>query len=59
MKIVVDTPEDYKKWLKEKATFSEELKTAATAASDEKNTKEKDTTVTVASDKMMVQVEKK
>jgi cytochrome c oxidase subunit 2 len=59
MKIVVDTPEDYKKWLKEKATFSEELKSAATAASDEKNTKEKDTTVTVASDKMMVQVEKK
>ena len=60
MKIVVDTPEDYKKWLKEKATFSEELKSAATAATDEKNTKEKDTTVTVvASDKMMVQVEKK
>jgi cytochrome c oxidase subunit 2 len=26
MKIVVDTPEEYKKWLKDKPTFAEELK---------------------------------
>jgi len=29
MKIVVDTPEDYKKWLAGKATIAEEVKTAA------------------------------
>ena len=33
MKIVVDSPEDYKKWLKEKPTLIEEVKTA-TAAPD-------------------------
>ena len=31
MKIVVDTPEDYKKWLKEKATLVQEVKTALAA----------------------------
>ena len=29
MKIVVDTPEEYQKWLKEKSTFKDELKAAA------------------------------
>lgn len=35
MKIVVDSPEDYKKWLKEKATIVQSVKTAATEASAE------------------------
>ncbi len=33
MKIIVDTPEDYKKWLASKPTFAEELKASKTAAS--------------------------
>jgi cytochrome c oxidase subunit 2 len=32
MKIIVDTPEDYKKWLKEKATVVQEVKAAKTPA---------------------------
>ena len=32
MKIVVDTPEDYKKWLSEKPTIAEEIKAAKTTA---------------------------
>jgi cytochrome c oxidase subunit II len=32
MKIVVDTPEDYKKWLNEKPTVVQEVKTAKTSA---------------------------
>ena len=32
MKVIVDTPEDYKKWLKEKATLVQEVKTAKTPA---------------------------
>ena len=59
MKIVVDTPEDYKKWLNEKPSFSEELKTAAAAPATDANAKGKDTTASVASNKMMAQVEKK
>jgi heme/copper-type cytochrome/quinol oxidase subunit 2 len=51
-------PEDYKKWLKEKSTFKEELKAAAASASKETVSKDKDTTV-LASDKMMAQEEKK
>ncbi len=59
MKIVVDTPEDYKKWLNEKPSFSEELKTAAAAPATDANAKGKDTTASVASNKMMAQVENK
>lgn len=48
MKIVVDTPEDYKKWLKEKATIVQSVKTAATEASaatlTEQGATKKDTT---------------
>ena len=48
MKVVVDTPEDYKKWLSEKPTVVQEVKTAnaSTSASDEvgkDSTKAKDT----------------
>jgi cytochrome c oxidase subunit II len=59
MKIVVDTPEEYKKWLKEKPTFAEELKTAAATPATDANAKGKDSTVAVHSDKMMAQVVKK
>lgn len=62
MKIVVDTPEDYKKWLKEKPTFSEELKTAAAsqaAPADQPNVKQKDSSAAVSSEKIVAQVEKK
>jgi cytochrome c oxidase subunit 2 len=59
MKIVVDTPEDYKKWLKEKPTFAEELKTASAAPATDTNAKGKDSTASVASNKMMAQVVKK
>jgi cytochrome c oxidase subunit 2 len=31
MKVVVDTPEDYKKWLSEKTTLSQDIKAAAAA----------------------------
>jgi cytochrome c oxidase subunit 2 len=48
MKIVVDTPEDYKKWLSEKTTLVQAVKDAAKeeqAAKDaEKNPAIKDTT---------------
>jgi cytochrome c oxidase subunit 2 len=48
MKVVVDTPEDYKKWLSEKPTVVQEVKTsnASAPASDEvgkDSTKAKDT----------------
>jgi cytochrome c oxidase subunit 2 len=32
MKVIVDTPEDYKKWLEDKATIVQEVKTAKTPA---------------------------
>jgi cytochrome c oxidase subunit 2 len=32
MKVIVDTPEDYKKWLQDKATIVQEVKTAKTPA---------------------------
>lgn len=38
MKIVVDTPEEYKKWLSDKATLVQEVKTAKTAAPAEGGT---------------------
>jgi len=31
MKVVVDTPEDYKKWLSEKTTLAQDIKAAAAA----------------------------
>ncbi|MBC7606270.1 MAG: cytochrome c oxidase subunit II [Burkholderiales bacterium] len=44
MKIVVDTPEDYKKWLQGKPTVAEEIKTAgATPATPDANAKTGDT----------------
>jgi cytochrome c oxidase subunit II len=38
MKVVVDTPEDYKKWLSDKATLVQEVKTAKTPAHEEGGT---------------------
>jgi len=57
MKIVVDTPEEYKKWVASKPTFKEELKAATAAPATDANAKESDTT-TVPSDKMVAQVVK-
>jgi cytochrome c oxidase subunit II len=45
MKVVVDTPEDYKKWLSDKATLVQEVKTAKTPAPEEGGT-DKDSTGT-------------
>lgn len=59
MKIVVDTPEEYKKWLKEKPTFGEELKTAAAGPASENGGEKKDTTSSPAADKVLAQVVKK
>lgn len=44
MKIVVDTPEDYKKWLKDKATLVQEVKAANTPEPAEGASDAKDTT---------------
>lgn len=57
MKIVVDTPEEYKKWVASKPTFKEELKAATAAPATDANAKGSDTT-TVPSDKMVAQVVK-
>jgi cytochrome c oxidase subunit 2 len=57
MKIVVDTPEEYKKWVSSKPTFKEELKAATAAPATDANAKGSDTT-TVPSDKMVAQVVK-
>ena len=57
MKIVVDTPEEYKKWVASKPTFKEELKAATAAPVTEVNAKGSDTT-TIPSDKMVAQVVK-
>ena len=44
MKIIVDTPEDYKKWLQGKPTVAEEIKTAGAApATTDANAKTGDT----------------
>jgi cytochrome c oxidase subunit 2 len=49
MKIVVDTPEDYKKWLASKPTIAEEVKAAAaTPAAPDANAKGTDTAKAVA-----------
>ncbi|WP_309642455.1 cytochrome c oxidase subunit II [Flavobacterium sp.] len=58
MKIVVDTPEEYKKWVASKPTFKEELKAAAATPATDAKAKGADSTV-VPSDKMMAQVVKK
>jgi cytochrome c oxidase subunit 2 len=57
MKIVVDTPEEYKKWLKEKSTFKDELKAAAATPEAAGSTKGKDSTA-VTADKIVAVVEK-
>ncbi len=57
MKIVVDTPEEYKKWVASKPTFKEELKAATAVPATDANAKESDTTI-VSSDKMVAQVVK-
>ncbi len=45
MKVVVDTPEEYKKWLSDKTTLVQEVKTAKTPAPEEGGT-DKDSTGT-------------
>ena len=58
MKIVVDTPEDYKKWLKEQGqkTIVSAVKVAAleAKATEEKAMPTKDTSATVAKDTTVV-----
>jgi cytochrome c oxidase subunit 2 len=45
MKVIVDTPEDYKKWLSDKATLVSEVKAAkATAEPVEGDVKSSDST---------------
>jgi cytochrome c oxidase subunit 2 len=44
MKIIVDTPEDYKKWLQDKATIVQEVKTAKTPAAPVDGAKGADST---------------
>jgi cytochrome c oxidase subunit 2 len=58
MKIVVDTPEEYKKWVASKPTFKEELKAASATPATDINAKGSDTT-TAPSDKMVAQLVKK
>jgi cytochrome c oxidase subunit II len=59
MKIVVDTPEEYKKWLKEKPTLIEEVKTAtAVPEAADANVKGTDTAKT-ADVKLIAQAVKK
>lgn len=60
MKIVVDTPEDYKKWLSSKTTLVQSVKTAATeeaaAKAAEANPSKKDTTSSAKKDTTLVAV---
>jgi cytochrome c oxidase subunit 2 len=58
MKIVVDTPEEYKKWVASKPTFKEELKAATATPATDANAKGTDTTTAVPADKMVAQVVK-
>ncbi len=44
MKVIVDTPEDYKKWLQDKATIVQEVKTAKTPAAPVDGAKGMDST---------------
>ena len=62
MKIVVDTPEEYKVWLKDKKTIAQAVKNAAAEAkaSEEGATQTKDTTAAKSKDTTVVaQVEMK
>jgi cytochrome c oxidase subunit 2 len=60
MKIVVDTPEDYKKWLKEKPTLVEEVKTAtAVPTAAEGTAKPVDSASKPVASKLVAQVVKK
>lgn len=58
MKLVVDTPEDFKKWLKEKPTLIQAVKEAAAAdakpAEGEATAKSNDTTATAQKDTTLV-----
>jgi cytochrome c oxidase subunit 2 len=56
MKIVVDTPEEYKAWLKDKETIVQAVKKAATEAkaSEAGATPSKDTTATPVKDTTVV-----
>ena len=60
MKIVVDTPEDYKKWLSSKTTLVQSVKTAATeeaaAKAAEANPSKTDTTSSAKKDTTLVAV---
>ncbi len=58
MKIVVDTPEDFKAWLKDKPTLVQAVKTAADAEkkSEEVPSTAKDSTTTMATDSTAVAV---
>lgn len=59
MKIVVDTPEDYQKWLKEKATIAEEVKAANAKPEAKEGVTTGADTAQVADTKMMAAVVKK
>lgn len=59
MKIVVDTPEDYQKWLKDKATVSEEVKAANAKPEAKDGAAPGADTTQVADAKMMAAVIKK
>ena len=54
MKIVVDTPEDYKKWLNEKPTLIQAVKDAVAAKPEEATAKPTDTTSTTKKDSTLV-----
>ena len=54
MKIVVDTPEEYKKWLATKPTFAEELKTAAASQASDANAPEASDSASATTPKMVM-----
>jgi cytochrome c oxidase subunit II len=54
MKIIVDTPEDYKKWLKDKPTLVEEVKIANAPAPKTTDNAVKNTDSTMAKDSKML-----
>jgi cytochrome c oxidase subunit 2 len=58
MKIVVDTPEDYRKWLKDKQTIAQVVKVAATEAAAGTQGDKKDSSTIVKMDTTVVAQEK-
>lgn len=59
MKVVVDTPEDYKKWLSEKTTLAQDIKAAAAAEKPaEAGTTTTDSASTIAKDTVKAAVAK-